>query len=182
MATRAWTERTSPDKKTIITLYASPGDALGILTSPGGGLGGITATAWLSRDDAQSWQETGTPYKVKVYPPKLTTSGVLLQSGGVFGKDTLQGSKDLGKTWYLLSDKVVVTDMVMPLPTTGLFKLANAGFNAARDFEWISHSSDDGATWTTEYMSLDRALLKVQTEREEQKKAESQGAKKGIAN
>lgn len=182
MATRTWTDRTSPEKKTIITLYASPGDALGILTSPGGGLGGITATAWLSRDEAQSWEETGTPYKVKVYPPKLTSSGVLLQSGGVFGKDTLQGSKDLGKTWSVLSDDVVVTDMVMPMATTGVFKLANGGFNATRNLEWISHSSDDGATWTTEYVSIDRELLKAQMKQGDQKKAEPPGANEGTAN
>ena len=70
--------------------------------------------------------------------PKVSASGLLLQSGGVFGKETLQGSKDLGKTWSLLSDKVVLTDLVMPMPTTGLFKLAHGGFSAARDLEWIS--------------------------------------------
>jgi hypothetical protein len=170
MATRTWTDRTSPDKKPIITIDPSPGNVLGILTSPGGGFGGITAAAWLSRDDAQTWVETGAPYKVKVHPPKLTSSGLMLQSGGIFGGAALQGSKDLGKTWTVLSDKVAVADLVTPMPTTGLFKLAKSGGIASAEVEWISHSSDDGATWTTEYTSMDRALLKAQTEADAKKK------------
>lgn len=174
LASRQWTERTSPEKKTIITLAPSPGDALGILTSPGGGFGGVTASAWLSKDGAQTWQETGTPYKVKVYPPKLTASGLMLQSGGVFGKDTLQGSKDLGKTWAPLSEKVALNDLVIPMPSRGLFKLANAGFGTGnRNFEIIAHSSDDGVTWKVEYSSLDYQLMKMQLEKSQAPSAKS---------
>lgn len=177
VAKRAWTDRTSPGKKAIITIYASPKNELGMLASPGGGFGGITATAWLSRDDAQTWVETGSPFNVKVTPPKVTASGVMLQSGGVFGKDSLQGSKDGGKTWYVLSDQVAVTDVVLPTATAGLFKLGKPAFGTMADYDVISHSGDDGATWTSEYISLDRAMLRADVERAEQKKAEAQAAK-----
>jgi hypothetical protein len=175
MATRGWTDRISPEKKTVLAMVASPG-GLGIITSPGGGLGGVTATTWISKDDAQTWEEAGTPYKVKVYPPKVTASGIMLQSGGVFGKDTLQGSKDLGKTWYLLSDKVALADAILPLPTAGVFKLDNAGLNGGRSLEIISHSADDGATWNREYSSLDVELLRMQLEKDKADKAPKESA------
>ncbi|HVI33669.1 hypothetical protein [Phenylobacterium sp.] len=163
-ATRSWTDRTSPNKKPIITIYESPGGEIGILSSPGGGFGGVTAAAWLSRDGANTWESTGSPYRVKVQPPKLTTSGLMLQSGGVFGGAALQGSRDLGKTWAVLSDKVAVTDVVLVMPTTGLFKLAKPVTMGTPDYDLISHSSDDGVTWTTEYTSLERELLRAQAE------------------
>ena len=162
IATRAWTDRTSPDKKAILTIYQSPGGELGILTSPGGGFGGVTAAAWLSRDGAQTWEKAGSPYKVKVQPPKIAASGLMLQSGGVFGGAALHGSKDGGKSWTQLSDKVAVSDVVMAMPKTGLFKLAKPLMAATPDYEAIAHSSDDGLTWTTEYTSLDRELLQAQ--------------------
>jgi hypothetical protein len=161
-AAGAWTDRTSPDKKTIITIYQSPGGEIGILSSPGGGFGGVTAAAWLSRDGAQTWEATSSPYKVKVQPPKFTASRLMLQSGGVFGGAALQGSKDLGKTWTVLSDKVAVTDVVLTMPTTGLFKLAKPVMAGMPDYELISHSGDDGVTRTSEFTSLDRGLLQAQ--------------------
>jgi photosystem II stability/assembly factor-like uncharacterized protein len=172
IAQKTWTDRTSPEKKPIITIYQSPGDELGILTSPGGGFGGITAAAWVSRDAGQTWAEAGSPYKVKVYPPKFTASGTMLQSGGVFGGASLQASKDGGKTWAVLSDKVVVGDVVLPMPTRGIFTLAHGGglLNSG-SLEWIAHSGDEGATWITEHSSIDSDLLKAQTAAQERKKA-----------
>jgi hypothetical protein len=164
VASRAWIDRTSPNKKTIITIYQSPGGELGILTSPGGGFGGITAATWLSRDGAQTWESAGSPYKVKVQPPKLTASGLMLQSGGVFGGAALQGSKDQGKTWTVLSNKVAVSDLVLVMPTTGLFTLAKEVIPGTGGYELISHSGDDGVTWVGEYTSLDRTLMEAQKE------------------
>lgn len=169
MAKGVWTDRTSPDKKVIVTIHQSPNGELGILSSPGGGFAGITATAWLSRDGAQTWQMTTSPYKVKVQPPKFTASGLMIQSGGVFGKAALHGSRDDGKTWTVLSDKVAATDAVVTMPSTGLFKFARSSLYGAPDYEMISHSQDDGATWITEYMSLDRALLEAQEAQEPRK-------------
>lgn len=177
MATRAWTDRTSPDRKPIITIYSSPGDILGLLSSPGGGFGGITASAWFSRDGAQTWVQTGAPYRVKTYPPKFTSAGLMLQSGGAFGGAALHGSKDQGKTWTQLSDKVGFTDVIMPMPGAGLFKRSTgAGVAGMPDFEVLSHSGDDGVTWTAEYSSLDRELMRLQAEQEARRKAEDKAA------
>lgn len=171
LAGREWTDRSSPGHKPIINIQPSPGGKLGLLTSPGAGFGGISAAAWFSTDDAKTWVKTGSPYNVKVTPPKFTTSGLMLESGGVFGGAALHGSRDDGKTWTKLSDKVALMDVVYPMPTTGLFKLADSSFIPGVGVEILSHSADDGATWVTEYTSYDRLLAAAQASAAREKAA-----------
>lgn len=154
--TRTWTERHTPKNDAILAIAQSPNGVIGVVTSPGGGFGGITASQYYSRDAGQTWEEPPTsPYKVKVSAPRMLADGTMLINGGVFGDAGLQGSKDGGKTWSMLWDKMQVGDFYWNLPRTGLFN-----FNKGRDgIEVIAHSGDGGKSWETEYLSVDRALL-----------------------
>lgn len=172
-ATRSWTERHTPKNNAIIGIAHSPGGVIGVLTSPGGGFGGITASHYISRDAAQTWTEIPkSPYSVKVSAPRMLADGTLLVNGGVFGDSGLQASKDGGNTWVKLSDEISVDDFYWNLPKAGLFNM-----DKGRDgIEAIAHSGDGGSTWTTEYMNVDRSLLREHLgsikAAEEQKKAD----------
>jgi hypothetical protein len=182
-ATRTWTERHTPKNNAIIAIAHSPNGVIGVVTSPGGGFGGITASQYYSRDGGQTWEEPpASPYKVKVSAPRLLADGTLLINGGVFGDAGLQGSKDGGKTWAMLWDKMEVDDFYWNLPRAGLLN-----FDKGRDgIEVISHSGDGGKTWRTEYLSVDRGMLaehfkaldEAEKARKEAKKAAQANKKK----
>ena len=179
-ATRTWTERHAPKNNALINIAHSPGGVIGVLTSPGGGMGGITASQYYSRDGGQTWLTIPeAPYKVKIAAPRLLADGTLLVNGGVFGDSGLQASKDGGKTWVKVSDKIGVGDFIWNLPRAGLFNFDKGTLG----IEVISHSSDGGTTWTTEYMSVDRDLMrahfKAQEAQEEARKAARKKKRKG---
>lgn len=162
-ASRTWTERHTPKENPFIGIAHSPGDVIGILTSPGGGFGGITASHYYSRDYGQTWIDIpSSPYSVKVSPPRVLPDNTLLVNGGVFGDGGLQASKDGGKTWTKLSDKIEVGDFYWNLPHAGLFNVSKSSLG----IEMISHSGDGGTTWSTEYMSVNRELIRRQMEEE----------------
>lgn len=163
-ATRNWTERRAPGNARILVLAPSAGEALGIVTSPGGGLGGVFATMYLSRDAAASWTEVKSPFSVKVFAPRVLPDSTILVGGGVFSKPELQASKDGGATWTLVSDKFDLQDNITVLPTRGLLAVdAGAQFGLAR----IRHSADGGATWRVELSNFDRAFYDAEQKRRE---------------
>lgn len=179
-ATRSWEERHTPKNSALINIAHSPGGVIGVLTSPGGGLAGVTASQYYSKDSGKTWLTIPeAPYKVKVAAPRMLADGTLLVNGGVFGDAGLQASKDGGKTWLKISDKVGVADVYWNLPRAGLINFDKDSLG----IEVISHSADGGATWAREYMSVDRDLLreriKVMNDEEEAKKAARKKKRKG---
>ena len=163
-SSKSWSRRHAPNGSSLNGVAVSPNDVLGILTSPGGGLGGIFSSTYYTRDQGQSWIETKSPYKVKVSPPLITTSGTLLEIGGVFGQTGIQASADDGKTWKPLStkdDDSVLQSQLWATVHNGLFRIDNARLGV----EMLEHSSDDGATWRLEYSSFDREIYDIQQEK-----------------
>ena len=159
-----WTERRAPKENRLISVVPHPGGALGILTSPGGGFGGIFATLYLSRDGGASWEEINSPFNVKMYAPRLTPQGTLLVAGGAFSKPELQASKDGGKTWTQITDKFNLAEQIVVLPSQGLLAIDNGTqFGLAG----IRHSADGGATWRLEYSNFDRAAYDAERKRKE---------------
>lgn len=158
-AKETWTERSAPKNARFIRIAPQPSNTLGALTSPGAGAGGILATDYLSRDGGATWTEIGSPFTVKVFPPYVAPSGSLLLLGGAFGSPELQESKDMGKTWHKISDKVSLEEQIVVLPTKGLFLVSTGQqFGLAS----IKHSEDGGATWKTEYSNFDKAVYEAQ--------------------
>jgi len=166
-ATARFVERRAPNNNRLMTVAPSANGALGIVTSPGGGFGGIFATMYLSRDEAATWEEIKSPFNVKIAAPRLTQQGTLLVPGGAFDKPELQASKDGGKTWTKMNDAVERSEQLVVLPTRGLLAVdAGARFGLAR----IRHSADEGATWRTEYSNFDRAVYEAEQKRKESEK------------
>jgi len=154
-ANRQWREHGSPDERLITALAASPGDVVGVLSSPGGGFGGVFAKTHYSRDCGGQWVETDSPYKVKVMPPLVLPAGEILETGGVFGDKGAYASAD-GRTWSKLSDEVSFSEAVSVLPTAGLLGVSRGNLG----IENIQHSADGGRSWKTELTSIDYRLLK----------------------
>jgi len=158
-AKETWSERSAPKNARFIRIAPQPSNTLGALTSPGAGAGGMLATDYLSRDGGSTWTEINSPFTVKLFPPYLSSSGSLLLLGGAFGSPELQESKDMGKTWHKISDKVSLEEQIVVLPTKGLFLVSTGQqFGLAS----IKHSEDGGATWKTEYSNFDRAAYEAQ--------------------
>lgn len=158
-ATDKWSEAHAPNNDRLITIAPSE-KGLGILTSPGGGFGGMFAHMYVSYDDGATWQVVQSPYKVKMYAPRVLADGALLVAGGgPFSLSELQRSLDQGKTWTICSNKFGIEANLMPLPTQGLLGVeAGAQFGYAA----IWHSSDDGSTWSVEYSNFDRQAYELQ--------------------
>jgi hypothetical protein len=158
-AKETWTERSAPKNARFVRIAPQPGNTLGALTSPGAGAGGIFATDYLSRDGGATWTEIPSPFTVKLFPPYVAPSGSLLLLGGAFGSPELQESKDMGKTWRKISDKVSLEQQIVVLPTKGVFLVSTGQqFGLAS----IKHSEDGGATWQTEYSNFDTAAYEAQ--------------------
>jgi len=164
--TGVWVESHSPNNSRISAIAVSDA-GIGILTSPGGGFGGVFAGMYVSNDIGKSWIEIKSPYKVKLYAPRVLSDGSLLVAGGgPFAKSELQRSSDKGKTWQVCSDKVDINDNIVPLPTQGTLAIdSGAQFGLAH----IMHSADSGSTWATEYSNFDLQAFEFEKQKKQSK-------------
>lgn len=153
-AARQWQQHGTPGDRVLTALTASPSDVVGILTSPGGGLGGVFAATHYTRDCGVQWTETRSPYKVKVMPPLVLPSGTILETGGVFGDKGVYASGD-NLSWTKYSDKISFSESLVALPTAGLL-----GVSRGTGIEHVQHSADEGRNWDTELSSIDYEMLK----------------------
>ena len=157
-ADASWTSRTVPGDARLITVVPSPGDRLGIVTSPGGGFGGVFASVYVTRDGASTWEPVQSEFKVKVNAPRILPDGTMLLAGGVFSKSELHVSKDQGKTWTPSGEFALTQDLVV-LADGSLYAIdGNHGFSLFS----IRRSTDLGATWATEYTIFDRQAYEAQ--------------------
>lgn len=150
-AARQWSERDTPGRRKLFALSPGAGDALGVLTTPGGGLVGLFASSFYSLNCGVAWAETRSPYKVKVMPPLALASGRLLEGGGVFRDTGLYASQVGSDVWTKLGVQVNFNENVWVLPKAGLLAVTRG----ADGFEVIQHSSDEGGSWTVEMSSFD---------------------------
>ncbi|MES2016430.1 MAG: hypothetical protein V4484_08025 [Pseudomonadota bacterium] len=155
--TNQWTERATPGNDRLVALTVDPTGTMGVLTSPGGGFAGIFAGAFVTRDQAASWQPVNTPFKVKVVPVQRTADGTMLMNGGVFGASELQMSKDEGKTWTV-QGKFELGRQLLVLKSGELLDLDLGQYGLFS----LSHSTDMGKTWKMEYSNFDRRAYEAQ--------------------
>lgn len=155
-ASGKWQSRKAPNDNRLINVGPNADGSLGVLTSPGGGLGGAFAGNWLSTDQGRTWREVKSPFTVKVVPPIRTREGLYLSAGGVFGKPELQVSKDEGATWSKLSDHAL--DRTLNVLPSGLYFTVDSG---ATGLFAIRSSADQGVSWRTEYSTFDKAAYEA---------------------
>lgn len=151
-ATKQWTDRAAPKGHRLVAVQPSAEDVVGIVTSPGGGFGGVFSSTYYTRDRGQTWLEVNSPNKVKVAPPRITSTGTMLEAGGVFQGAGLQGSRDGGKTWIQIVEKAMLGDALWVMPTQGLFLVTEGAQGVLK----IENSRDDGVTWRVEASTFDR--------------------------
>lgn len=161
-AARQWSQRRAPNDYRILRVDVSPNDVIGIVTSPGGGFGGVFSKTFYSRDQGQTWVETQSPFKVKVMAPMFTKQGKLFEMGGVFGSSGIHYSPDEGKTWEPLIE-LKLGGTLWNMPHHGLFRVESNGLLGV---EKIEHSLDDGRTWKIEYSTFDRGVYNLQTQKQ----------------
>ncbi len=151
-ASGRWTETKAAANDRLTRIVQNPDGSLAILTSPGGGFGGVFASLYLSPDFGATWTEVKSDFSVAISPPHRTAKGTLLVPGGVFGKQELHASTDGGKTWQARGEFPIQRGLELT-PTQGLFGVDAGG----QGIFGIWHSDDDGATWKPEYSNFDRA-------------------------
>jgi hypothetical protein len=147
--TRQWQQHSAPGGHRITAVSHGYAGSLGLLTSPGGGFGGVFAGSQLSRDGGAQWQEVKQPFNVKVTPPLMTGPSTVVVAGGVFSSPELHGSADMGTTWARFSSAVGIFDVLTWTPTRGVFAVdsGRGSFGLAT----IRHSADEGRNWKLEY-------------------------------
>ncbi len=147
-----WTKNTVPDERRLIGLSPGANDAIGILTGLSGGFAGVFAKTHFTRDCGENWIETDSPYSVKVSPPTVLPSGMIIEAGGVFGDKGLYGSNEDGKkeTWVKLSNLNLINEKYLITKKNGLFILPNGGWG----IETLKRSEDEGKTWTIDYSNI----------------------------
>ncbi|MBI5270449.1 MAG: hypothetical protein HY856_12320 [Burkholderiales bacterium] len=148
-ASRQWRQHSAPGGHRITAVSHGHAGSLGLLTSPGGGFGGVFAGSQLSRDGGEHWQEVKQPFNVKVAPALMTGPSTVVVAGGVFSSPELQGSTDMGATWTRFSSAVGIFDALSWTPTRGVFAVdsGRSSFGLAT----IRHSGDEGRNWKLEY-------------------------------
>jgi hypothetical protein len=156
-ATGAWTQRRAPKQDRLVAFNRSQGGTIGILTSPGGGLGGAFAGVYYSRDLAQTWTPMEVPFNVKVSPVMQLADGRMVMAGGLFSKPELQISSDSGKTWTHHAD-YDLSRTVLPLSSGTLLDFDQAQYGIFT----IRSSVDQGRHWIVEYSNFDRAAYDLQ--------------------
>jgi hypothetical protein len=156
-ASGAWTQTSTPENARLLAYRRTQGGTTSILTSPGGGLGGVFASVYFSRDEGKTWTAVQTPFNVKISPLLQVKDGRMLMPGGVFSKAELQISSDDGKTWshyadYELSRTLMLLSSGDVLDTdAGQFGLFT-----------IRSSVNSGKTWQVEYSNFDRQAYDAQ--------------------
>lgn len=157
-ATQAWASHPTPGDRKVISIANGPTGVLGVLTSPGGGFGGVFAKTHYSADCGQTWTPTASPYKVKVAAPLMLGSGTLIETGGVFRDSGLYGSTDEGQTWTKFTDKVDAGNVLWAFEDVGLLSVSNG----AQGIEYVRFSADDGRNWTLELSNINFKVLQQQ--------------------
>ncbi len=161
-----WTNLSVPDKRSVIDLRVNPiTGALSILTSPGGGFGGVFAKSYVSNSCTENWTQIKTPYSVEVAAPIPMNDGSLVVVGGVFGDEGIYGSIDGGKKWSKLSDEKVLTQNFFQSKNNGIFMISKGSWGV----EYIQQSDDEGKTWDTELSSINYEMLKASQKSAEKK-------------
>jgi len=159
-ATQRWTETKAANNNRLTRIVPNPDGSLAILTSPGGGFGGVFASLYLSSDFGATWNEVKSDFTVSISPPHRTPKGTLLVPGGVFGKNELHASADGGKTWQVRGEFPILRQLELT-PTQGLLGIDAGGLGIFS----IWHSDDEGATWKPEYSNFDRAVYDLANEK-----------------
>ncbi len=155
--TRQWTERDLPGRRRLTELRVGSGAQLSVLTSPGGGFGGVFGSNEVSNDEGRTWTTIDGPHKVKIAPLVQLPDGTMLLYGGALGKAELQASTDGGKTWHRHAD--YVHGHLMHVMKSGqLFDADQGQFG----FFGLRMSADGGRTWEPEYTTFDRAFHQAQ--------------------
>jgi len=157
-ASGRWTESHAPNNDNLGKITLNPDGSLAILTSPGGGFGGVLASLYLSTDFGATWTKVESDFNVSMNPPFRTRKGTLLVPGGVFGKQEIHASTDGGKTWQARGEFPVFRQL-LTTPTQGLLGI-EAGLYGRNFGIW--HSADEGASWTLEYSNFDRVAYDLE--------------------
>ncbi|WP_175016788.1 sialidase family protein [Massilia sp. YMA4] len=160
-ATRQWRERALPDNRRLIDIRHSPTGLLSVLTSPGGGMGGIFAKVHTSLDGGEHWTAIESPFKVVISPVTQLANGTMLMYGGAMTQAELQSSTDNGKTWSRLAD--YQHGQVFHALKSGLLVDADLGQFGIFD---LRSSGDGGRHWKIEYTTFDRAFYEQQKARD----------------
>jgi hypothetical protein len=147
-----WAERAVPNNSNLSAVAFDPFGTIGILTSPGGGMGGIFASTYLSSDEGRTWQEIKSDFSVKVSVPRKAKSGQIVVVGGVFGKSELHASNDAGKTWKPQSN-FDLGDKLGLLQSGNMISVSGGSFG----FFDVKYSIDEGKTWVLEHSNFDKA-------------------------
>jgi hypothetical protein len=152
-ATGQWRTVKSPNDSRFIQVAPNPDGSIGILTSPGGGFGGVFASTFLSQDQGATWREIIPKDKIKTSPPVRLRSGTILLSStesAFSGKFAWNGSYDEGLTWQAHGPAQPATTMT-PL-TSG--RLLYTQYGRWGTFS-VNLSSDEGKSWRMDYSNYD---------------------------
>ncbi|MBI5926194.1 MAG: hypothetical protein HY836_11395 [Aquabacterium sp.] len=147
-----WTQTSAPERRRISDVQPSPNGALGLLSSPGGGLGGFFAGVHFTLDRGKSWQTIDSPFKVNEKAPVLLASGALLMQGSALSEKDLYYRAQSSDAWTKMSANVYISEQLVELPTTGLFAIDDG--STASGYASIRRSIDDGRTWQIEYSNF----------------------------
>lgn len=166
--TQQWTTSKIPNERTLTDLKTNiiTGE-LSILTSPGGGFGGIFAKSYMSPACGSAWEQITSPYSVEVAAPIPLNSRDIAVLGGVFSDEGIYGSNDRGKNWKKLTDQSVLTHNFFITQRNGLVVIDKGNLGV----ESVRQSDDDGKTWDLELSSIDYSLLKANQERAAKKQS-----------
>lgn len=156
-ASGAWSQASTPESARLLAYRRTQGGTIGILTSPGGGMGGVFAGVYYSRDEGKSWAGVQAPFNVKVSPVLQLKDGRMVMPGGVFSKTELQISSDDGKTWSHQGDYELGRTLV-PLSTGDALDMDSGQHGLFT----IRSSVDAGKTWRVEYSNFDKEAYDAQ--------------------
>lgn len=159
-ASGEWRSTKVPKDNRLIDVIPGPGGSIGILTSPGGGFGGVFATMYLSRDEGTTWREIASKNKIKSTAPiPLTPTSILAASveSAFNPRLELNASHDGGTTWEA-HQGYRAGEQLTPLRAGRMLSVQPG---AAGIFT-VSISSDEGKTWRIEYSNVDPTLYPAQ--------------------
>jgi hypothetical protein len=162
-ASGAWSQASTPESARLLAYRRTQGGTIGILTSPGGSMGGVFAGVYYSRDEGKSWAGVQAPFNVKVSPVLQLKDGRMVMPGGVFSKTELQISSDDGKSWSHQGDYELGRTLV-PLSTGDALDMDSGQHGLFT----IRSSVDAGKTWRVEYSNFDKEAYDAQQKKNKQ--------------
>lgn len=156
-STKAWSQSKVPDNANITQLIVNPDKSFSLITSKGG-VAGVFAKQFNSKDHGATWQKIDSPFNVNIWPAQVSKQGDMYIASGPFSWGELAVKEQGASTWE--KRKIIPQSYITVLASGALL---NTYFSSS--YAIVKFSEDKGKTWKGVYSTYNKKLDELERQR-----------------